>query len=35
MMNHMEEITPYMTEHIVVLQSIHPSQHSINKLHIS
>jgi hypothetical protein len=25
-MNHMEEITPYMKEHIAILQAIHPSR---------
>jgi hypothetical protein len=34
-MNHMEEITPYMKEHIAILKAIHPSRRSINKLHIS
>jgi hypothetical protein len=33
--NHMEEISPYMKEHISILQAIRPSWHSINKLHIS
>lgn len=32
-MNHMNEITPYMEEHIALLQAMYPHRRSVNKLH--
>ena len=34
-MKHMEEVTPYMEEHIGVLRAMHPNRRSVDKLHIS